>query len=218
MNSEPHDDLRRRARRAEHPAYETLIRYAEGSLAASADAGAVERHLAACPLCLEQFLFLSQELLPDLARPASLSERARCLLRGLVARFEEQCRTAAALAPLFRLAPAPRKAGVAVQSAAPSEKRARLRVDLDRDPRHPYVTILVEDRRGEIAILETARTWLNVETARAPAVEDFPAAEPATLVAVYTAAPVPAAGAAEFLESLEKHKISFRLAAAPLAP
>ncbi len=195
MNSEPHDELRRRARRAEHPAYDTLIRYAEGSLAGSAEATAVERHLAACPLCLQEFLFLSQELLPDLARPASLSERARCLLRGLVARFEEQCRTAAALAPLFRG-----------------------RGGLHRDPRHPYVTILVEDRRGEIAILETARTWLNVETARAPAVEDFPAAEPATLVAVYTAAPVPAAGAAEFLESLEKHKIPFRLAAAPLAP
>lgn len=215
MTSEQHNHLRRRARSAEHPAYETLVRYADGSLPAGAEADAVRRHLAACPLCLEELFFLTEELLPDLARPATWSERLRLRLRRLVERFEEERRAAGALAPLFRLSPAP-QARAAPQSAAGRRESSPLRLDLDRDPRRPFVTILAEDADGEITILRTAHEWLNVETARAPAVDDLPAGRPLRLVAVYTAAPVAAATAGEFVEFLERRTIPFRLAARTL--
>lgn len=216
MTSQQHENLRRRARRAPHPDYETLVRYADGTLPAEAGADEVRRHLAGCPVCLEEFLFLTQELLPDLARPASLSERMRLRLRRLIERFEEERRAAGALAPLFRLTPAP-QAHAAVQSAAAGEAWRPLRIDLDRDPSCPYVTILVEDERGEVGILRSARAWLNVETARAAAIDDFPARRPLRLVAVYTAAPVAAASAEEFVELLERRTTRFRLAARTLA-
>jgi len=208
-------------REVEHPSYEVLLQYADHSVPAE-QAFALREHLASCPLCLNEFLLISEELFPGLEKPLAASELLRNKLLHLIAAFEEACRAAGTLAPLFRLTPVRRPEVVVAGSAGSMATGRMVRIDLHKDPRLPYVTILKEGEGHDITVLGGSDYWVNIEVSGVDPIQRLPAVAGATrLFAIYTAVPVPVesgGGAAGFLGSLQAGEVEYEIASTVLHP
>jgi hypothetical protein len=209
------------ADKPEHPGYEELLRYAGGQLKDAADSEIVRRHLLNCPSCLDEFLFISEDLLPDLARPITPGELVKARLMALIQAFEKTIHEERVPVPLFRLTMTQQPQAVTANATAPKHRTLQALVDLHRDPKLEYLTILAEDISGAVEILKSGKFWINRPIASLRGQQRIVLSEDTTrLHAVYSTAMVPvgdSANAAEFLESLTANNIAHSISSASVS-
>jgi|WetSurMetagenome_2_1015567.scaffolds.fasta_scaffold42909_2 hypothetical protein len=115
-------------------------------------------------------------------------------------------------APLFRLIMLQQPRAATANASVPKRQTLQAHVDLHRDPKLKYITILTEDKSGAAEILRPGQSWINRPIASLKGKRRIVLGEgTARLHAVYSASIVlvgNSADAAELLESLTANTIA----------